>query len=106
MKKDIHPAYVVTEVTCTCGNKFETRSTATEGKIAYDAPGSTKWTATYAGLRAADVTRALRAESRILWLGRAPLTGNEQTVAARVWREIETEDRGMRGWVLGDFLQP
>jgi len=55
-------------------------STATEGTIAYDAPGSTKWTATYTGLRAADVNRALRAESRILWLGRAPLTGNEQTI--------------------------
>jgi hypothetical protein len=55
-------------------------STATEGTIAYDAPGSTKWTATYTGLRPADVTRALRAESRILWLGRAPLTGNEQTI--------------------------
>ena len=37
---------------------------------------------------------------------RVLLTGNEQTVAARVWREIETEDRGIRGWVLGDFLQP
>ena len=55
-------------------------STATEGTIAYDAPGSTKWTATYTGLRPADVTRALRAESRILWLGRAPLVGNEQTI--------------------------
>ena len=33
------------------------------------------------------------------------LTGNDQTVAARPWREIETEDRRLRGWVLGDFLQ-
>jgi centrosomal CEP192-like protein len=54
-------------------------STATEGTIAYE-PGSTKWTATYTGLRPADVTRALRAESRILWLGRSPLTGSEQTI--------------------------
>jgi hypothetical protein len=37
---------------------------------------------------------------------RVLLTGNDQTVAARVWREIETEDRGIRGWVLADFLQP
>ncbi len=33
MKKDIHPEYVATTVTCTCGNKFETRSTVTSGKI-------------------------------------------------------------------------
>jgi hypothetical protein len=36
---------------------------------------------------------------------RVLLTGNEQTVAARVWREIETEDRALRGWVQADFLQ-
>ena len=34
------------------------------------------------------------------------LTGNDQTVAARPWREIETEDHNLKGWVLGDFLQP
>jgi SH3 domain-containing protein len=34
------------------------------------------------------------------------LTGNEQTVAARVWREIETEDRSVRGWVQADFVTP
>ena len=33
MKKDIHPDYVTTEVTCTCGNTFTTRSTATSGLI-------------------------------------------------------------------------
>ena len=33
MKKDIHPEYVTTEVTCTCGNTFTTRSTATSGII-------------------------------------------------------------------------
>ncbi len=27
MKKGIHPDYVVTKVTCACGNTFETRST-------------------------------------------------------------------------------
>jgi len=33
MKKDIHPEYVATTVTCTCGNSFETRSTVTSGQI-------------------------------------------------------------------------
>ncbi len=33
MKRDIHPEYVETKVTCTCGNSFTTRSTATEGTI-------------------------------------------------------------------------
>jgi hypothetical protein len=33
------------------------------------------------------------------------LTGNDQTVAARPWREIETEDHRVKGWVLADFLQ-
>jgi hypothetical protein len=43
---------------------------------------------------------ALRDGTRVL------LTGNEETVAARVWREVETEDRSLKGWVLGDFVQP
>ena len=33
MKRDIHPEYVVTEVSCTCGSTFTTRSTATAGTI-------------------------------------------------------------------------
>ena len=33
MKKDIHPAYDATTVTCVCGSVFETRSTAEGGKI-------------------------------------------------------------------------
>lgn len=36
MKKDIHPTYVETDVTCTCGAHFTTRSTATSGKITAD----------------------------------------------------------------------
>ncbi|HET7682417.1 MAG TPA: 50S ribosomal protein L31 [Marmoricola sp.] len=36
MKKDIHPDYVLTEVTCTCGNTFTTRSTSTDGRIRAD----------------------------------------------------------------------
>ena len=30
MKAEIHPDYVLTQVTCTCGNSFETRSTKPE----------------------------------------------------------------------------
>jgi EAL domain-containing protein (putative c-di-GMP-specific phosphodiesterase class I) len=33
MKADIHPTYVDTTVTCTCGNTFTTRSTETSGSI-------------------------------------------------------------------------
>ena len=33
MKRDIHPKYVVTQVTCSCGNTFITRSTAPNGVI-------------------------------------------------------------------------
>jgi len=36
MKKDIHPAYVETVVTCTCGATFTTRSTAKNGVISAD----------------------------------------------------------------------
>ncbi|GGP88334.1 hypothetical protein GCM10010140_17420 [Streptosporangium pseudovulgare] len=36
MKPDIHPDYNVTEVTCTCGNTFTTRSTAKNGVIHAD----------------------------------------------------------------------
>jgi large subunit ribosomal protein L31 len=36
VKKDIHPAYVVTTVTCTCGSAFVTRSTAKSGEIHAD----------------------------------------------------------------------
>ncbi len=33
MKSDIHPAYEATTVVCGCGNTFETRSTAKNGRI-------------------------------------------------------------------------
>ena len=36
MKADIHPDYVDTEVTCTCGNTFTTRSTAKNGVLHAD----------------------------------------------------------------------
>jgi hypothetical protein len=51
-----------------------------DGTIAYDAAGSTAWTATFKGLVAADVTRALAGEMVINWLGRAPLANNELTI--------------------------
>lgn len=33
MKEKIHPKYMVTQVTCGCGNKFATRSTQPELKV-------------------------------------------------------------------------
>jgi large subunit ribosomal protein L31 len=36
VKPEIHPEYVVTTVTCTCGNTFTTRSTAKNGVIHAD----------------------------------------------------------------------
>ncbi len=33
MKKDLHPQYVDTTVTCTCGATFQTRSTSSTGRI-------------------------------------------------------------------------
>ena len=36
MKPGIHPEYVVTTVTCACGNTFTTRSTAASGRINSD----------------------------------------------------------------------
>ena len=36
MKRDIHPEYVETQVSCTCGASFTTRSTETSGPIRAD----------------------------------------------------------------------
>ncbi|MGC4939746.1 50S ribosomal protein L31 [Kribbella sp. DT2] len=36
MKSDIHPTYVDTKVTCTCGASFDTRSTSETGSIHAD----------------------------------------------------------------------
>jgi len=36
MKADIHPNYVATTVSCTCGNTFTTRSTEASGTISSD----------------------------------------------------------------------
>jgi Fibronectin type III domain/Abnormal spindle-like microcephaly-assoc'd, ASPM-SPD-2-Hydin len=67
------------------GNNFTLSGSRTlrapgNGTLTYDSPGSTSWTATYTGLSAADLTRAHAAESRIQWLGRNALAGNELTI--------------------------
>lgn len=36
MRQGIHPDYVDTTVTCTCGNTFETRSTMKDGQMRAD----------------------------------------------------------------------
>ena len=36
MKPGIHPKYVETTVTCTCGNEFVTRSTMEDGQMRVD----------------------------------------------------------------------
>ena len=36
MKQGIHPDYVETQVTCTCGNTFTTRSTSKKGNLSAD----------------------------------------------------------------------
>lgn len=36
MKSEIHPAYYETQVSCTCGNSFTTRTTMSEGVIRAD----------------------------------------------------------------------
>ncbi len=36
MQNDIHPEYTATQVTCTCGNTFTTRSTAAAGTLRAD----------------------------------------------------------------------
>jgi large subunit ribosomal protein L31 len=36
MKADIHPTYVETTVSCTCGNTFTTKSTESSGTIHAD----------------------------------------------------------------------
>lgn len=51
-----------------------------DGKLSYDSATSTNFTATYTGLIAADVTRAMAAESRALWLGVNPGTLAELTI--------------------------
>ena len=45
MKPDIHPTYVETQVTCTCGNTFTTQSTAPTASCApTSAPPATRST--------------------------------------------------------------
>jgi hypothetical protein len=48
-------------------------------------PGATpgSWVATYTGLSSTDVTKALAAESRVLWLGPDPAAGTQLTIYER-----------------------
>ena len=57
-----------------------TNVAGSDGTLDYDAPGSINWTATYSGLSPADVTLALGAESRGMWLGPAVAPALETTV--------------------------
>src|SRR5438067_145644 len=63
-----------------------TSAAGSDGTLAFDPidavknPKGTNWTATYTGLQAADVTRALGAESRIMWNGAVPAALVEATI--------------------------
>ena len=59
-----------------------TSAAGADGSLSYDTLGSSSWTATYTGLLPADVTRALGAESRVLWLPPvvAPAVPTEGTI--------------------------
>jgi hypothetical protein len=76
------------------GSRTLRAAAGSDGTLVYDTinnPTGTKWTATYTGLSANDMLRALggtdnnnivfvAAESRAVWLGRAPLAGTELTI--------------------------
>lgn len=62
------------------GKRTLRASAGSDGTFAYDAPASVHFTATYTGLDDADVARALSAESRTLWLGSNPASGQEGTI--------------------------
>jgi chitobiase/beta-hexosaminidase-like protein len=62
------------------GRRTLRAAAGSEGALAYDDATSGNWTATYTGLDAADRTRALDAETRILWLGSDPALGNQATI--------------------------
>jgi hypothetical protein len=62
------------------GRRTLRAAAGSDGTLAYDDATSGNWTATYTGLDAADRTRALNAETRILWLGADPALGNQATI--------------------------
>jgi hypothetical protein len=55
-------------------------SGGSDGTLAYDAPGSTAWTATYSGLSAGDIALAVSNQSRGMWLGTNPAAEAELTI--------------------------
>jgi hypothetical protein len=56
-----------------------TSAAGSDGTLSYDGAGSVNWTATYTNLLPADVTRALNAESRGMWIDPA-LPSTESTI--------------------------
>jgi hypothetical protein len=56
-----------------------TSAAGSDGSLSYDSAGSTHWTATYTNLVPDDVTRALGAESRGMWIDPA-LPSTESTI--------------------------
>ena len=56
-----------------------TAAPGSDGTLAYDGAGPA-WTATFPGLNAADVARAIDSENRILWRGRVPANLSESTI--------------------------
>ena len=62
------------------GRRTLRAAVGSDGTLVYDDATSGNWTATYSGLDAADRTRALSAETRILWLGADPAAGNQATI--------------------------
>ena len=69
MKADIHPTYVDTTVTCTCGNTFTTRSTNKSGSQSKRCV-RTKW-------RNSSPTEVSRAATRVVsgerFMGASPI---------------------------------
>ncbi len=63
-------------------------NTAGQGVSVHSEPGSNS-----------PVVTALREGAEV------QLTGQQQTVAARLWREVVVPANGVRGWVSSDFLE-
>ena len=70
-----------------------------DGVLAYDAPGSINWTATYTGLDAHDEALAVSAETRIIYLGVDPLAGVDLTI-------FEDGDQTFKGPAAGFCSTP
>lgn len=56
-------------------------SRGADGTLAYDAPGSSAWTATFSGLSGADAAVATAARSLVVWFGPQGKTGSQTTTS-------------------------